>query len=113
MVSAGIGLKKIRSNGEKGNWSLKKIHIYFRLPTILNVIPIILFSLILLFPKKETKERNYLETIEQAIPKVKYDSLILKQEKINVKLTIENTSKLDTIIRHLLKYEKQNMKGGK
>ena len=102
LVSAGLGLKKIRQNGENGNWSLRAIHIYFRLQTFLNIITIILFIIILFLPDKETKEDKYeKETIELTKSKLRYDSLNYNLQIRNIELTRMYNVKIDSLIRFI------------
>jgi hypothetical protein len=110
LITAGIGLKKIRINGQKGNWSLESLHIFFRLQTLFNVIPIILFFIILFVPEKGNKKEKYqMETIELSKLKLKYDSLIYVQLKMINEISKINNSRMDSLIF----YKKQNREKNK
>lgn len=93
-IFAGLGLKKLRSQGTLGNWNLTDIHFYFRIQTFLNYISIVFF-LIIIFNTNNSKEDKFQkELLEIEIKKFRIDSLNTIQN--NQKIQIMN-SKLDSL----------------
>jgi amino acid transporter len=98
-IVAGYGLKKLRDNGNKGNWDYSKTHVNFRIQTWLNYLAIILFIFVFRLPPEKSKSEKSLEEINSHL------ITLIKMDSIN---NLENRKLVQTLIDQLSKVSLKN-----
>ena len=98
-VVAGFGLKKLRNNGNNGDWDYAKTHINFRAQTWLNYVAILLFFVVFFLPPGESKNEKILDEIDNHLVTLINQGSIANRSQEDSLLLSNNFKLIDSVFK--------------
>lgn len=112
IIFSGLGLKHIRDNGEKGDWTLNGLHIFFRTQTRLNYFAIILFFVVFFMKNPVSNKQIYQDKMIELMKKnFEIDSLNSKQNNMQIQALYKINSDLDSISKKVENFQRNTQQG--
>lgn len=94
IITGSLGLKRLRDNGNRGDWEYKKTHLQFRTQTYTTFAALLLFIVVFLMKSEPSSQEIELQKINRSLTNmINADSLrVLQYQALILKLDSQNRS---------------------